>query len=171
MRLSTKNHALLATAIAALAVSPAFAAVDAYLKLGDVKGEMAAASAKGGHKDWIEIESVQWGVRVAAGDVNGDGKSDVAVAEKRQHNPMTITKPMDRGSVTLNASVAGCAKGKHYDQATLVTRASRYEFQDVMVTACAAAPTESISFEYGKIVTQASSSADRAMWDLKKQTK
>jgi len=195
MRLITNLalHAILGSAIAALAASAAAAAsVDAFLTLGPVKGEVACSgggcdsnsNAADRHKDWIEISSYQWGgaapsaagVRVAAGDVNGDGRADAAVSEKRQHNPVTFSKALDRGSVTLNASVPACATGKHFDEATLVTRASRYVFQDVMITSCATSgsggmPTESVSFNYSKVTSQASSAADRSRWDLKNGTK
>ncbi len=77
-----KGKALgLAAAIAALsAPQAALAASDYLLQLDDVKG---------GHAAPIEIESWSWGatnsgatrggVRVAAGDVNGDGRADLAV--------------------------------------------------------------------------------------------
>jgi type VI secretion system Hcp family effector len=117
-------HAALATVLIALAAASA-AAADAYLKFGTVKGEVPARE---GGKDWIELDSYQWGhargvSAAAGGSESGGGRADVAGTEsvggapaatettggmmsaattqKRQHKPMTITKEMDRTAVSL----------------------------------------------------------------------
>jgi hypothetical protein len=109
------HRAALAIGLAAAAwAGPAWAAADYYLKIGDIKGE-AAASAAGAddrHRDWIELSSLRFadeaaatgGVRVATGDVDGDGRADVASGlptGKRQHKPVTISKSMDKSSPKL----------------------------------------------------------------------
>jgi type VI protein secretion system component Hcp len=200
-------HSILAAGLIAFAASSAAAAVDAYLKIGDIKGEVSGAKGDG-TRDWIEVQSYWWGIthgaaaknlnssksnreasapsvsEIAVSDPGAGGRKDARLdasspilAEKRQHSPVTFSKPLDRGSVSVNVAVPGCATGKHYDEATLLTLAYRYEFKDVLITSCAAAPsgggggmpTESISFNYGKIIMKAASEGDNAMWDLKKQ--
>jgi hypothetical protein len=76
MRNAKTVTAALATAGAAMLLATSAEARPIFIKYDDIKGE-SAASADGGHKDWIELTSVsiapaaRGGVRVAAGDVNG----------------------------------------------------------------------------------------------------
>ena len=173
MRPITKLTICVLTAAAMAAPGQALAAN--FLKIGDVKSKSASGSDK---SQLIEIMSWSWGatqassgVQVAAGDVNADSRPDTITSPrdsasglptgKRQHKPMTITKPLDRGSVTVTGSMSGCTVGAAYPDAVLQTAAARYEFKEVFITSCAmpsmsgsssgGVPMESISFNYDKI--------------------
>lgn len=58
---------------------------------------------------------------------------------KRQHGSVTITKPLDRGSVTVTGNLPGCTVGAAYADAVLQTAAMRYELKEVLISGCAAA--------------------------------
>ena len=148
-----------ALAAAAMA-APAVAASNYYLKLDNPKGESAA---KAGGGTQIEILSWSWGatnaggVRVATGDVNGDGKADVVTAprdsasgmptEKRQHGWVTISKPLDRGSVRVKVKLPwlDCKVGTAFPNAVLQNDAGRYELKEVLVSSCA---PDSVDLDY-----------------------
>jgi type VI secretion system secreted protein Hcp len=86
-------------------------AVDAFLKLGDLKGE----SPVDGHEDEIQILSWSWGVSQSGtthrGSGGGAGKADV--------QDMSLTHYVDTASPAL---LLGCCTGKHYDEAVLTLR-------------------------------------------------
>jgi type VI protein secretion system component Hcp len=107
------------------------------------------------------------GVRVAVGDVNGDGRADIVSPRdaasglptgKRQHKPMMLTAPLAKGSLTVRGSFPGCAVGTRYPSIKLGGRGKRYTLQDAIITSCGrsstsgdALPMEEVSFNYGKI--------------------
>jgi len=68
---------------------------------------------------------------VAAGDVDGDGSADVAVAPK-------VGDVTDFTVVSKDAGPR-CVQGTHFPTAVLTASGKRYEFQDVEVTSCEAA--------------------------------
>lgn len=181
-------HGLAAASLAALAATGA-AAADMFLKLGGVKGE----DAKGSHSDQISVESFSWGAtnsgssaqghklqpgggggggaaggaRVVAGDVDGDGRADVAApgapasgmpAGKRQHGWTTVSKPLDRGSVTVKGKLPGCTVDAAYPDAVLQTAAARYELKEVIISGCA---MDSVSLNYARVKVRA--------WDPEKK--
>ena len=96
-------------ALAAAAVAaPALAAVNAYLEVGPIKGE-SSAKARGGHKDWIEVESWSWGATQAGswngtikgaastekfGTVSGSHRDDSVAGDGRAD----VTSPRDAAS-------------------------------------------------------------------------
>ena len=46
------------------------------------------------------------GVRVASGDIDGDTSAASGLPTgKRQHKPMTVTKPLDKGTVWIRVSL------------------------------------------------------------------
>ena len=191
-----------ALAGAVIASSAAAASSDYFLKLGDVKGESAARA--GGGKQ-LEIESWSWGatnagakggnvefewkveegesappapggVRVATGDVNGDGRAadkfgavggahrDDGVTSprdaasgmptgKRQHRPVTITKPLDRGSVRVKVRFPwlDCRVGAAFPDAVLQNAAGRFELKDVVISGCA---REGVALNYKKVTVR-----------------
>ncbi len=84
---------------------------DAFLKLGDLKGE----SIVDGHEDEIQVLSWNWGMSQAGtthkGTGGGAGKVDV--------QDMTISKTADTASPNL---AMACCNGKHFPEATLTVR-------------------------------------------------
>jgi hypothetical protein len=151
-------HSALAFAAAGLAVSGASAA--GYLKLGDIKGDVDAS--KPG-KEWIELESWSFGaagfqggtggIRVAAGDVNADGKTGSAAASPRDAASVPPT-----GALKSKVPAGQCKLGKRYPGAVLVTPTMRFEMENVMVSSCTRSgqggeslPMEEISLNYGKV--------------------
>ena len=166
-----------AFAAAALA-APASAAVNAYLHLDNPKGESSAKSAP---EKKIEIESWSFGAtnpataKVSMQDmhlstnattpdptsqrlaVSDPGASGPKTTSKRQHGSVTISKPLDRGSVTVKGNLPGCTVGAAYADAVLQTAYIRYELKEVMVSSCTISggggggggvPTESITLNY-----------------------
>ena len=85
----------------------------------------------------------------------GDAASGMPTG-KRQHGSVTITKPLDRGSVTVHGNLPGCTVGAAYADAVLQTPATRYELKEVMISSCTMsgstggddAPTESVTLDY-----------------------
>jgi hypothetical protein len=151
--IKTTLCALAAAAVAA----PAFAASsNYYLKLGDVKG---ASAARGSGGKQLEIESWSWGATSAGkfGAVSGmhrdDSVSDPAVAEKRQHGWVTVSKPLDRGAVRVKVKFPWleCRVGAAFPDAVLHNDAGRYEFKDAIITGCA---PDSVSLNYAKVIVR-----------------
>lgn len=79
--------------LAAALSMPAMSA--AYLKFDGVDGE----STDKDHKQWIEVMSVSQGI------TSRDAASGLPTG-KRQHKPITITKPIDKSSPLLAKSLA-----------------------------------------------------------------
>ena len=160
--------AIVAAALAAPA--PALAAsADHYLKLGDVKGELAASNGPGKQ---LEILSWSWGatsewdgtIKGAAstakyGAVSGAHRDDsVSPApgtptEKRQHGWVTVSKPLDRGAVRVKVKFPwlDCKVGAAFPDAVLQNDAGRYEFKDAIITGCA---PDSVSLNYAKVIVR-----------------
>lgn len=79
---------------------------------------------------------------------------------KRQHKPVKLTSPLEKGSVWIRVGSpwAGCRVGAAYPRLELAGRGKSYVLEDVTVGSCggpAAArdgrPTEEIAFYYNKI--------------------
>lgn len=85
--------------------------VDAFLKLGDVKGEAVVK----GHEDEIQVLSWSWGMSQMGtthrGTGGGAGKVDV--------QDMTIVKYVDTASPNVTMA---CCNGKHFPEAKLTLR-------------------------------------------------
>ena len=55
---------------------------------------------------------------------------------KRMHKPVVLTRPLDRGSVALRGSFAGCEVGKRYAGAQFAGGGMMYQLEDVVVADC-----------------------------------
>jgi type VI secretion system secreted protein Hcp len=86
-------------------------AVDAFLKLGDIKGESVVA----GHEDEIQVLSWSWGMSQTGtthkGTGGGAGKVDV--------QDMMIVHSLDSASPAITLA---CCNGKHFESAVLSVR-------------------------------------------------
>lgn len=138
-----------------LVCAPIQAAVDAFLALDGVPGESVDAQ----FPNQIEIESWSWGVTGAPVVVGGGGTG------KATFQDIHFSKHIDKSSPVL---MLACASGRHYPTATISVRKAggdkpqvylKITLSDVLVSsysiggssASAEAPTEQISFTYGKI--------------------
>ncbi len=84
-----------------------------YMQFGDIKGE----STNSDHTGWVDVSSVSWGVDTRVQPASG------LPTGKRQHKPLSITKPIDVATPLL---IAACADGKPQPQAEIrFTRAGR----------------------------------------------
>ncbi|MFY9299760.1 MAG: type VI secretion system tube protein Hcp [Candidatus Nitrosotenuis sp.] len=141
------------------------AAVDYYLKLGDIKGESTDSK----HKDWIDVESFSFGVSRSGGSGGGGaGKASFAA--------VSLVKTIDKSSPNLFVE---SASGKHFATAELVlvksgSEVMRWTLSDVLISSYQvnggdAVPTEQFSLNYAKIVAEYSSSAGpiKMGWDVK----
>jgi type VI secretion system secreted protein Hcp len=144
------------------------AAVDYYLKLGDIKGE----SKDDKHKEWIELESFSFGVSstMTMGGGGGAGKAKFA--------DVTMVKTIDKSSPILFVEAAS---GKHYPTAELVLVRSgvevmKWTISDVVISSyqisggtADAVPTDQFSLNFAKIVAEYNSSSGpvKMGWDIK----
>ena len=121
----TSSLALFALAVATGGGAAIAAHSDYYLKFEGVDGESAAKV------EPIQVESFSWGVS------NVRSPRDVATGQssgRRLHQPLTLTM----GSLTVGATIADCAKGKHFATATIGNARSVWTMTDVVISACAA---------------------------------
>jgi type VI secretion system secreted protein Hcp len=86
-------------------------AVDAFLKLGDVKGESPVE----GFEDQIQVLSWSWGMSQTGTTHTGTGGG----AGKVNVQDMAITHYVDTASPNI---IMACASGKHYPEAVLTLR-------------------------------------------------
>jgi type VI secretion system secreted protein Hcp len=147
--------ALSAVALAAATPSVAVAAIDIFVKLGDIKGESTDSK----HKDEIDILSWSWGV---VGPIRNSAKQPqqpVGPGQPACAQDISIVKSVDRASPVLFAKAAA---GVPIPTATFSVRKSGEDPQDflvitlsdVLVTsvsqggAAGGGPTESVSFGF-----------------------
>jgi len=133
-------------------------AFDAFVKVSTVPGE----STDDKHKDWIEILSFSTGVSQPISAVASSAGG--ATSARCNHQDFTIVKYLDKASPKL---ALACATGEHIPDIKIeLCRAGgdklkymEYKLSDVVVSSCASSgntggedvPTESVSFNYGKI--------------------
>jgi type VI secretion system secreted protein Hcp len=133
-------------------------AFDAFLKLGDIKGE----STDRDHKDEIVIESFSWGLGntttpQSAGGGAGAGK--VSIQDFHFAMPTSLASPV---------MMQACGSGKHFPEATLTARKAgekpveflTIKMNDVVISSYqlggegsgeASLPMDQISLNYTKI--------------------
>ena len=134
-------------------------ASDTFLEIAGIKGE----SSDKGHKEWIEVLSFNWGVsQMASGSASSSGGGSTQRADFQY---LSIVKEMDSATPLLNNA---CWSGEHIDTVTLVlNRAAgkermkymEYILTNVIISSVSVGgggggvPTESLTFNYGKIKT------------------
>ena len=74
--------------------------------------------------------------------------------EKRQHGWVTVSRPVDRGSVRVKVKLPwlDCRVGATFPDAVLHNDAGRYELKDVVISGCA---RESVALTYKKVTVRA----------------
>jgi len=85
-------------------------AIDVYLQIDGIKGE----SSDGAHKDWIECQSVSWGVSQPKSATASTGGGHTA--ERCEHTELTIAKLADLATPLL---LQNCSSGKTIPKAKL----------------------------------------------------
>lgn len=128
-------------------IKTADAAVDMFLKLGDIKGE----STDRAHSNEIDVLSWSWGM------------SQSGVAGKVNVQDLSFTKYLDKSSPEL---FLACANGKHYPEAKLTVRKAgdkpleylKITLKDVLVSSYSVSgggseeiPTENVTLNFSKV--------------------
>lgn len=85
-------------------------AIDVYLQIDGIKGE----SSDGGHKDWIECQSVAWAVTQPKSATASTGGGHTA--ERCEHSELNISKLADLATPLL---LQNCSAGKTIPKAKL----------------------------------------------------
>ena len=73
---------------------------------------------------------------VAAGDLDGDGRADVAVAEPQLDAVNEVTLKIRESPTLPTRARTGCAAGTHFGNVDLGGKGKQYRMQDAVVTAC-----------------------------------
>jgi hypothetical protein len=73
---------------------------------------------------------------VAAGDLDGDGRADVAAAEPQLDAVNEVTLKIRESPTLPTRARAGCAAGTHFGTVDLGGKGKQYRMQDAVVTAC-----------------------------------
>jgi len=131
-------------------------AYDAFLKLGDIKGESTDVN----HKEWIKLDSFSWGVTNSGGTVGGGGSTG-----KASFQDVHFTSSTQKSSPLV---AKACATGEHIPKCELsfIKGESqqgfeflKFEFQDVLVSSYQIGgssggedrPTDAFSLSFVKI--------------------
>src|SRR4051794_10623116 len=124
-----------------------------------IKGDVT----EDGHKDWIEVQSFQWGV--GRGISSPTGASADREASAPSVSEVVVTKRFDSASVPLiREAFAGAPAPAAFDFADVINgEVSQYlkvKLRDVFISGYAAGsggyrPTESLSLNFTKISSQA----------------
>lgn len=91
------------------------------------------------------------------GGKGGDGRADAATGSSEKG--FVLPHVLERGSLTVQTALPGCAVGTRYPDVDLVTPNGRYELKEVIVSNCpvtgggggGAQATDSVSFNYAKV--------------------
>ena len=134
-------------------------ASDTFLQIDGIKGE----SSDKDHKEWMEILSFNWGVsQMASGTASSAGGGST---QRADFQDLSIVKELDSSSPLLNKA---CWGGTHIKTVLLeLNRAAgdkrqkymEYKMENVIISSVSIGggggglPTESLTFNYGKITT------------------
>ena len=145
-----KKTGTLAVTAAAVALyfglaSPAFAAVDMYIKIDGIDGE----SKDDAHKDEIDVLAWSWGAASSSSGAAGGRRS----APTDGPGTLTISKSIDKSSPKLTQA---CNSGRSIPKATVSDGARVYTLYNVRLScttsgAAGDRPSEEIAFYYNKI--------------------
>jgi len=154
-----------------------------YMEIDGIKGGVTAE----GHPDWIEIDSLQWGVGRGIG--MGVGASGKREASNPTVSEVSVTKRMDKTS-SLLFQEACIGKGKKVTLHLVKTGADKlqtymeYILEDCMISGYSVSsggdrPSESISLSFDKMTmsytpydnTGTAQTPVKAGYDLAKATK
>lgn len=72
----------------------------------------------------------------AAGDLDGDGRADVAAAEPQLDAVNEVTLRIRESPTLPSRARSGCAAGTHFGNVDLGGKGKRYQMHDAVVTAC-----------------------------------
>jgi type VI protein secretion system component Hcp len=142
----TRRHAIrLGAALAAFAVAPgalpAQAAFDSYISFD-------GSALQGSSPQGFEILSFSWGA-TQGGTLTG---ARSGAGGKVRFQDLTITRKVDSASPKL---FQACASGQHFPKLRLVSGGRTLVFDDVVIanvrTNGGNAPTETLTFDYGKV--------------------
>ncbi len=127
-----------------------------FLKYGDLKGEVTAAT----HKEWIEVHSIQWGVgRGISAGVGGGSKRESSAPSVSE---ITITKSFDASSpLMMKEALGGKAVTVKFDLTQTDDKGAHIAYQKYILTNCLVSgysissggdrPSESLSLNFTKI--------------------
>jgi type VI secretion system secreted protein Hcp len=134
--------------------------VPIYLKIDGVEGTVTEDS----HKNWIELESFQWGV--GRGISTPVGRASDREASMPSISEIVVSKIMDKASINIFDLSLSDAKGKKYEIDFVKTATSaggknetflHYELENCLISAyslssgASSAPAETISLNFTKI--------------------
>lgn len=123
-----------------------------YVKIGDIKGDATHAN----HTDWIECQSVQWGVgRSIMTNVGGAANRE---ASQPSLSELTVSKTLDQGSTSLFISATTGNVGEKLELHMVTTGSPGDTYVEITLTNVLVSgysfssggdrPSESISFNY-----------------------
>ncbi len=127
-----------------------------FLKYGDIKGEVTQLT----HKDWIEVQSFQWGVgRGISAGVGGGSKREASAPSVSE---IVVTKSFDISSpLLLKNAIGGKAVEVKIEFTQTDNNGKHVSFQKYVLTDCLISgyslssggdrPSESISLNFMKI--------------------
>jgi type VI secretion system secreted protein Hcp len=127
-----------------------------FLKYGDIKGEVSAST----HKDWIEVQSFQWGV--GRGISSGVGGASKREASAPSVSEITVTKSFDVSSpLLMKEALGGKAVVVKFDMTQTDNKGAHIAYQKYVLTDCLVSgysissggdrPSESLSLNFTKI--------------------
>ena len=139
-----------------------------FLKLGDIKGTSADDK---NHKEWIELESFQYGV---SNSVNAVEKAKGNPGgEACHHSDITVSKIIDKTSPLLYAY---CSSGKVFPSATIECNEEEELLFKLTLTnpaisnvslggSSSGVPSEQLGLAYSKVAWQYKTEAEQH-WDM-----